>query len=142
MMQVSLGDLYVPQRRHVRLVRYEVLKDVLINATANITSRHVSLEYAERAESLLLMARSATGTADVKAEYETSWDASLWDSADDNADITSSTLTDKANNAEGMNAFSMSAALNKYIRIKITGVAANPTDTLVTAYIVVREVYA
>ena len=129
-------------RSNTRLVRYPLMLEKTINLTGNEISAYVSLEYAERIESLLLQARSVSGTADVKAEYSTSWDTTNFDSFDDNADITSSTVTDRANNIEGWNTFSMAAPLNRYIRIRITGVAANPADTIASAYLIVREGYA
>lgn len=142
MILIDTGLPFVQKKSSTRLVRHRILNNHVVASTGNVTSGHISLEYAERVESLQLMASSVSGTADVKAEYETSWEASLWDNADDNADITASTLIDKANNPEGMNVFPVSAPLNKYIRIKITGVAANPADTVVTAYLIVREGFA
>ena len=129
-------------RSDTRLVRHTLFLDALVNATAAIISPSISLEYATRVEGLFLRARSVSGTADVKAEYATSWDGTEYDSFDDNADITSSTVTDKANNTEGFNTFSVAATLNRYIQIRVTGVAANPADTRVTAYLIVREGYA
>ena len=65
-----------------------------------------------------------------------------FDNFDDNADITSSTLLEKANSPEAWNVYPVSAPLNRYIRIRITGVAANPADTIASAYLIVREGYA
>lgn len=129
-------------RSNTRLVRHPLIYQKTINGMSSEESAYISLEYAERVESLLLQASSVTGTADVKAEFATSWDTTSFDSYDDHADITSSTATDRSNNAEGMNVFSVSAPLNRYIKVRITGVNLNPTDTLVTAYLIVREGYA
>ena len=129
-------------RSNTRLVRYPLMLEKTINATGNEISSYVSLEYAERVESLLLEVRSVSGTADVKAEYATSWDTTSFDNFDDNADITSSTLTEKANSPEAWNVYPVSAPLNRYIRIRITGVGTNPADTIASAYLIVREGYA
>ena len=101
-----------------------------MNGTGAILSLIIDLQRATRVESLSLRASSVAGTADVKAEYRMSWDGNFWDSFDDTTDITSSTLLDRANNTEGVNTFSMSAPLNRFIQVRITGVAINPTDTL------------
>lgn len=133
------------ERRASTFLRRHPLFDTeaeLVNATASILSLVVDVQHATRVESLWLRASSVTGTADVKAEYRTSWDGNHWEHFDDTQDITSSTLTDRANNAEGFNTFPVSAPLNRYIQIRITGVGTNPADTLVAAYLVVREEYA
>lgn len=129
-------------RSNTRLVRYPLMLEKTINGTGTETSTYVSLEYAERVESLMLKASSVSGTADVKAEYASSWDTTEFENFDDTSDITSSTLLARTNSPEGWNIYSMSSPLNRYIRIRITGVAVNPTDTIVSAYLIVREGYA
>lgn len=125
------------------LSRKLLFSNVLINGAGASTSAGVYIgEDVVRVESLQLQVTSVAGTADVKAEYATSWDNVTYDSIADTTDITSSTLLDKANNPEGVNVFPVSAPLNRYIKITITGVAANPADTLVTAYLILREGYA
>ena len=132
----------IPQRSSTRLVRHMLMENAAVASGGNRISQDVNLEYAERVESLLLRASSVSGTADVKAEYTSAWDNDHFGSFDDTTDITASTLLDRANNTEGWNTFAMSAPLNRWIRIRVTGVAANPADTLVTAYLIVRESYA
>lgn len=131
-------------RSNTMLRRYPLFdtESELVNGTGAILSLVINLETAARVESLLLKASSVTGTADVKAEYRMSWDGSQWSSFDDTSDITASTLLDRANNTEGWNTFSVSAPLNRYLQIRITGVAANPADSLIAAYLLVREEYA
>ena len=130
-------------RSNTRLVRHTLFLDVTVNATAAITSPSISLEYATRVEGLFLRARSVAGTADVRAEYATSWDGTEYDSFADTTDITSSTNTDRPGNAEGFNTYTMPSVLgNRYVQIQVTGTATNAADTLVTAYLIVREGYA
>ena len=130
-------------RSNTRLVRHTLFLDVTVNATAAITSPSISLEYVTRVEGLFLRARSVAGTADVRAEYATSWDGTEYESFADTTDITSSTNTDKPGNPEGFNTYTMPSVLgNRYVQIQVTGTAANAADTLVTAYLIVREGYA
>ena len=130
-------------RSNTRLVRYTLFLDVLVNATAAITSPSISLEYATQVESVFLRARSVAGTADVKLEYAQSWDGTEYDSFDDTMDVTSSTNTDRPGNAEGFNTYTVPTTIgNRYIQIRATGTATNAADTLVTGYLIVREGYA
>ena len=130
-------------RSNTRLVRYTLFLDVLVDATAAITSPSISLEYATQVESVFLRARSVAGTADVKLEYAQSWDGTEYDSFDDTMDITSSTNTDRPGNAEGFNTYTMPTTIgNRYIQIRATGTATNAADTLVTGYLIMREGYA
>ena len=130
-------------RSNTRLVRYTLFLDVLVNATAAITSPSISLEYATQVEAVFLRARSVAGTADVKLEYAQSWDGTEYDSFDDTMDITSSTNTDRPGNAEGFNTYTVPTTIgNRYIQIRATGTATNAADTLVTGYLIVREGYA
>lgn len=132
----------MPPRPNTRLVRHTLMLEKTVASLGNEISGYVSLEFATQVESLMLRASSVSGAADVKAEFAVSWDTTEFTNFDDTADITSSTNTDRANNPEGWNTYSVAAPLNRYIRIRITGVGANPADTIVSAYLIVREGYA
>lgn len=79
---------------------------------------------------LHLSATSVTGTADVKAEIIESWDdtAANYVSPDAGGTIVSS-------HGETAKVYSVSPVPMKKMRIRITGNAANPADTIVTAYL-------
>jgi hypothetical protein len=121
------------------LVRATIFDGVAVASTGSQTSGVVSLQHVSTLESIVLKASSVLGAADVKLEYSTSPDNASFDSFDDNADITSSQATDKPNNTEGYNAFPHPAPLNNFIKWKVTGVGANPADTLVSAYAMLQE---
>ena len=126
------------------MFRY-VFKTLLWNAvavasTGNAVSASLSLRDGQILESVVLKASSVSGTADVKLEYITSHDDVNYEDYADTQDLTSSTATAKPNNVEGWNPYIMvDAPANAYIKFKVTGVAANPADTLVSAYAMLRE---
>lgn len=122
-----------------RLVKARIFDTIAVASTGSATSLSLGVGYSSRVEAIILRAASVSGTADVKIEYATSHDDTNYDSFDDNLDVTSSSGTDKPNNKEGYNSYPMPAPLNSYIKIKVTGVGANPADTLVDCYLVLRE---
>ena len=120
------------------LVRMLLFDNVLINATSSSESGATDLRHVTRIESLLIKAASATGDASVKVEYAISPDDVSYGSYDDEADI----LDDNENftaNVEGWHAVTMPNIVAQYAKLKVTGLADNPTDTRVTAYLLVRE---
>ena len=123
------------------LTRATLLSAVLVNGTGNVETEILSLQHVNFIESLVLRASSVSGTADVKLEYVTSPDGTNFESYSDTTDITSSTLVDKPNNAEGFNPFfpPIDAPLNSYVKFRVTGIGSNPADTLVTLYAQLRE---
>jgi hypothetical protein len=123
------------------LTRCTLLDNVAVASTASQESGALPLQYVSQIESVMCKAASASGTADVKIEYITSPDGTNYEAYADTLDITASTLTDKAGNAEGFNPFPMPALIpsNLYIKFKVTGVNLNPADTLVTLYALLRE---
>lgn len=131
-------------RTNTRLRRYPLFdtEEEAVASTAAIESLVISLESATSVESLMLQVSSVSGTADVKAEFRTSWDGSRWDAYDDFTDITSSTLLDRPTQPELMNTYTVNAPINKLIQIRLTGIGANPADTLAAGYLIVREGYA
>lgn len=111
-----------------------------VGAAATLIGPTINLQYIERVDSLELRVSSAAGTANVRAEYQTSPDGVNWDDEDDNPDITASTLVDKPGNPEGWNSYSMPAPLAQYVRVLIDDIsAAGLTDTVVEAKLLCRE---
>ena len=122
-----------------RLVRAKIFDAVAVASTGNAVSTSIPLEWVERVEAVVLKAISASAVADVKIEYAGSPDDTNYESYDDTDDITSSTLLENANTPEAFNSYAVPAILNRYIKFKVTGVASNPADTLVTGYALLRE---
>jgi hypothetical protein len=87
---------------------------------------------------LVLLVTSVLGNASVRAEFQTSQDATNWDAIADNPDIVTATLAAKANNPEGWNTFPVPDPLNRHYRIIITDLAST-TDSLVSAVLLCRE---
>ena len=109
-------------------------------AAATLTGPTIDLLNVERVESLQLKASSVAGAANVKAQYQTSPDGTNWDAAADNPLIITASLTDKANNPEGWNAYPTPAPLARYMRILVTEQSAGAlADTLVEARLLCRE---
>ena len=117
---------------------------VLVNALGSVESPVVELRVGAALSpapfAVALQASSVGGTADVKLEYATSEDGVNFGSFDDTTDIIASTLLDRSNNAEGWNDYPFTGVFNKFLKCKVTGVAANPADTLVSAKLLFKEV--
>ena len=117
---------------------YEFYAAQALAAGEMLTTASLDLYFAEDIKGVVLRAASDTGIADVKLEYETSHDGTNWDHHDDNPDITSSTLTDKPNNAEGYNSYSVPPIFNQWIRFVVSNLTVL-TDTLLDLKLVFGE---
>lgn len=122
-----------------RLVRRKLFDNVLVNATGAVESAILDVRWSERAEALMFQAASASGTADVKFEYAISPDGTAFGSYDDEADILASSAA--LTNPEGWHTVPMPNMLTPFVKIQVKGVASNPADTRVTAYMMHREGY-
>jgi hypothetical protein len=112
----------------------------LIGAAVALTSPTVGIRHVDVVEALHLKVSSVAGAANVKAQYQTSWDNVNWDAAADNALIVTSSLTDKPGNTEGWNTYPMPAPLAHFIRIVVTEISAGGlADTLLEAKLLCRE---
>ena len=121
---------------------YLLWSGTTVGAAATLTSIAVDLLHVDFVESLLLRVSSVAGTANVRAEFQTSHTGNTndWDEEDDNSDITPSTLTDRPGNPEGWNRYPMPAVNNRFVRILIDEISgAALTDTLVEAKLLVRD---
>ena len=111
-----------------------------VGAGATLTGPTIDLQHVANVESLQMRVSSVAGTANVRAEYQTSHDGVLWDEEDDNPDIVASTLLAKPGNPEGWNAYPMPAPIARYLRILIDEIsAAALADTLVEGRLLCRE---
>lgn len=116
-----------------------LLTDAAVASTGTATSSGLHLNLTDSLDSLVVKASSASGTADVKVEYSTSPDNTNYDSFDDNEDLVTSTLLQFPNNPEGYNVLPMPNHRNLYLKVKVTGIASNPADTVVTVIAMCRE---
>ncbi len=123
------------------LTQAKLMQAVAVASTGSVETSAFPLQYVVSIEGVIVKASSVSGTADVKVEYVTSPDGTNYEAYADTQDITSTTLLDKPNNTEGANPFTMPPLIpsNGWIKFKVTGVAANPADTLVDLTMIVRE---
>lgn len=105
---------------------------------ATLTTGIIPLQYVPSIIGLALRAVSAAGAADVRVEMQSSHDGTNFDDEDDRADISSSTATDRPNNTEGWNIYSVPAPVNNFIRFTIDELAA-VADTVIDARLVCEE---
>ena len=120
------------------LVKAMLFDNILINGVGSATSEVFPMRGVERAESLLITASSVLGTADIKIEHAISVDGVIFGSFDDYTDIVASSLTEFVTD-EGLTAVPLPNFLAPYVKFKVTGVAANATDTRVTIRLLLRE---
>lgn len=119
---------------------YTLWSGTTVGAAATLVSAAIDLLHVDLVESLGLKVSSVIGTANVRVEFQQSHNGTDWDDEDDNADITASTLVDKAGNPEGWNYFSMPAILARFVRILIDEISgAGLADTVVEARLICRE---
>lgn len=123
------------------LFQFDLFNDETINGTGSATTPALDLRWIDRVEALLIKAESDSGAADVKVEYAISKSKADADfgSFDDEVDILESSNTDFTTNPEGWHTVSMPNPLAPFIKIKVTGVGTNPSDTKVTARLLCRE---
>lgn len=101
-----------------------------INATATYTSSAIDLNAAEYL-GVWYKATSAGGTPDVKIEFQMSYDdtAGNFVEPEGASDIETNLTTETAHVKR------LSCPPMRYLRIKVTGNAANPADTIVTVIV-------
>jgi len=121
-----------------RLVKALLFDAVAVASTGSAESQVVPMRAVAVAESLLVQATSASGTADIKVEYAVSHDGVNFGSYDDYTDLIASSVTEFQTD-EGLTAISLPNMLAPYVKFKVTGVGSNPADTLVTMRLLLRE---
>lgn len=115
---------------------WRVFNNELVNGTASVESRIDSsnngfaiAEYEDWG--LWIQATSAGGTPDILVQIQQSFDNTAGNFIEPNAGATvASSIAD-----EVVHVYSLSPSPMPYLRIQVTGNAANPTDTRVDAYI-------
>ena len=91
-------------------------------------------------ESLLFKATSASGTAAVKLEYTVSEDGVTYGDFADYPDLIADTsAVAEFPTVDALRAVAMANPLAQYLKFKVTGLAANPADTIVTMHGLIRE---
>jgi len=122
-----------------RLIQFRVFTDEVVNATASVTSSAIPLDLC-KLESLMLTATSTGDAHDLKIDLLTSTTADgTYSDPLDFVELTASTATDFPNSATDMVPISIPPTLGPYVKVKVTGVGANPADTEVTIVAVARE---
>lgn len=121
-----------------RLVKALLFDAVTVASTGSVTSNEVPLRSTVQVESLLILLTSAVGTPDVKIEYAISHNGVDFGSFDDYTDLVASSATEFVTD-EGITAISLPNLLVPYAKFKVTGINANPADTLVTIRLLIRE---
>ena len=121
------------------LTRATLFTAQLINAGGSAESGILPLQHVQELQGVGVQASSVTGTADVKIQYAVSPDGINFSDYGDNADIVSSTLAANPTAPEGFNDYPLPDPLLGHVKFKVTGVNANPVDTLVTMYIFFNE---
>lgn len=91
-------------------------------------------------EALWIIAASATGTADVKAEYALSLDGVTYTTFATYTDLIASSATLFASPAspEGLNRVLMPVVPGRWIKFLLTGVGSNPADSVVRLLLACR----
>jgi hypothetical protein len=120
------------------LSRALIFDNVLINAAGTATSGSISTKNLTRLESLVIQIASVTGTGKCKVEYAISDDDVNYGSFDDYTDLVADNTADFTT-PEGLTAVALPNPLALYVKFKVTGLAGNPTDTRVSAYLNFRE---
>lgn len=82
--------------------------------------------------SCLIQCTSLSGTPDVKIEYAVSSDGTTFGSYADFDALISSTLAAWGATAQGVHVEELTVPMTPWIRFRVTGVGANPADTLVS----------
>lgn len=116
---------------------WKVLDAELVNGTATVetiveaSGLNIGFLLAEfKYFGLWIKATSASGTADVKVEIQQSWD----DTAANYIEPAAGSVVVSSLTNEAANVYSLSPSPMPYMRFQLTGNAANPSDTVVTAY--------
>jgi len=132
----------VPAHAEPRYQIINVFDDEAVASTGSATSPLIDLTDCDRIEALYVFARSSSGTADVKIEYnwclQTSADATANCSGFDATDIVSSSVTEFVTD-EALTAVDVPNLLTQVTQFKVTGVNSNPADALVDLDILCRQ---
>lgn len=113
---------------------------VLVASGGNVESPVIELRVGPMLPyAISLSASSVLGAADVKLQVQASPDGTNFDAYADHADIVDSTLLAKPSGPELWNEYPLNDVASPFLKFKVTGVASNPADTLVSAKLLFRE---
>lgn len=113
---------------------YRVFNSEAVASTGTATSGIISTA-SDGYFGVYYIATSASGTPDVKIEYQMSWN----DSSNNFVEPASATDIETSLTSETAQIKSIQPPPMPFMRIKLTGGAGNPADTVVTLYIYKQE---
>lgn len=120
-----------------------VFVEVPVDATDAVESDPVNMQFYDGLVAFLIRAASAGGTADVKIEYRQGWDQAdgtvAWGEYADTAELEDTTAG--LATPEGWNAIPTPTLLAPWVQFRVTGVGANPADTIVSADLWAKELF-
>lgn len=113
---------------------------IAVASTAVVYTKAFKLEFAEYF-GLWLKVNSVTGTPDIKVELEESYALPTTEGASDANWVEPDGFDDISSqiNDEVAHIFTLSPVPMPYGRLKITGINANPADSIVTAFLFTQE---
>lgn len=122
----------------VRLQAIKLFTSALVSGLASgVLSSTVNLRFdVERLEGLLFITSSTTSTGDVSFEYAISPNSAVFGSFADEAAILTSTFS--LTNPVGWHTVALPNVLAPYVQFRVSGTGSNPTDTRVTAELLLR----
>jgi hypothetical protein len=118
--------------------------NIAVDTTAVIYTKAMKLRYAV-AFALRIQATSSAGTPDIKVEIEEGVTLPTTEGAADTTWATGYVVPDGMANIyasladELVHLIQLTPVVAEYIRFKITGNAANPSDTIVTAQLITQQ---
>jgi hypothetical protein len=125
----------------IRMVPIRVFPAQTLDGAAAIESSPIDLRYIDHIVGFQMRVASAGGTADAKVEYAIGVgdDPSTvvfgeYADTDDIEDATSGLTT-----PEGWNSFVFPTVVAPFMRLRVTGVGANPADTVLEGVLLVKE---
>lgn len=121
-------------------VRHALFRATLINATGTAESGVVDTSQMERTVGVAVKASSVAGAADVKLELRYSSDGVTFGAYADETDVIASTNTGFGATPEGLHVVDFELKDVRYVQFLLTGVGANPADTLVDITLTGQEI--
>ena len=110
---------------------------VPINGTGSAESVAVDLRHTDTLEAFQYQVVSAGGAPDVKVEWALSQDGVTFNQYTDQSPIVASSAARAT--PEGMQFIALPAALARFIKFKVTGLATNPADSIFDGWLQCRE---
>ncbi len=118
------------------LINLAVFPATAVASTGTYTTPVLNMMWMKEI-SLILKVHAASGSPDVKVEYAVSADGINFGSFDDYTDLVVS--SGACATPQGITAVPLPNMLAPYIKLKVTGIGANPAGTIVDGTLVGRE---